>query len=115
MQLLGNISTCGATAGVFARPRPKADIGPQSTHANIIGHTSAVPIGHSGRNAMATSSRPFLLALPIIVISGNPHPAYSQSDSGTSAAPSFKGIVAPARSYDIAPPFDGQVIKIHFV
>lgn len=29
--------------------------------------------------------------------------------------PSFKGIVAPARSYDIAPPFDGQVIRIHFV
>jgi RND family efflux transporter MFP subunit len=30
-------------------------------------------------------------------------------------AKEFKGIVAPARSYDIAPPFDGQVIKIHFV
>jgi RND family efflux transporter MFP subunit len=29
--------------------------------------------------------------------------------------PEFKGRVAPARSYDIAPPFDGQVIKIHFV
>ena len=26
----------------------------------------------------------------------------------------FKGIVAPARSYDIAPPVDAQVIEIHF-
>src|SRR6266508_5572418 len=26
MQLLRDISTCGATAGVFAQPRPKADI-----------------------------------------------------------------------------------------
>src|SRR5262245_42290050 len=37
-------------------------------------------------------------------------PAASQE-----ASPDFKGLVAPARSYDIAPPFDGQVIKIHFV
>jgi hypothetical protein len=26
MQLPGDISTCGATAGVFAQPRPKADV-----------------------------------------------------------------------------------------
>jgi hypothetical protein len=27
MQLLGDISMCGATAEVFARPRPGADVG----------------------------------------------------------------------------------------
>src|SRR5262245_36066161 len=39
-----------------------------------------------------------------------PHPVASQGSS-----PEFKGRVAPARSYDIAPPFGGQIIKIHFV
>ena len=43
------------------------------------------------------------------------HTAASQTSEGALARPSFMGIVAPARSYDIAPPFDGQVIKIHFV
>src|SRR5262245_32290093 len=98
-------------------PKQTLDHGPNRTtpQTNIIGHTSAVPIGHSGRYAVATSSRSFLLALPIIVISGNPHPALSQTNPGAPTVPSLKGIVAPARSYDIAPPFDGQVIKIHFV
>jgi RND family efflux transporter MFP subunit len=42
-------------------------------------------------------------------------PASSQdSNEGNSDDQGFKGIVAPARSYDIAPPFDGQVIEIHF-
>ena len=36
------------------------------------------------------------------------------SNEGNSDEHSFKGIVAPARSYDIAPPFDGQVIEIDF-
>src|SRR5262245_46574924 len=98
-------------------PKQTLDHGPNRTtpQTNIIGHTSAVPIGHSGRYAVATSSRSFLLALPIIVITSNPHPALSQTNPGAPTVPSFKGIVAPARSYDIAPPFDGQVIKIHFV
>jgi RND family efflux transporter MFP subunit len=39
-------------------------------------------------------------------------PAFAQDRSENT---SFKGIVAPARSYDISPPVDGQVIKIHFV
>ncbi len=39
------------------------------------------------------------------------YPAYSQTDE----AREFKGIVAPARTYDIAPPVDGLVLKIHFV
>lgn len=66
---------------------------------------------------MVTSSRIFSLAvaLPIIVISSNQRLAFSQASSSISTPQSFKGIVAPARSYDIAPPFDGQVIKIHFV
>src|SRR5262245_39552924 len=66
---------------------------------------------------MMTNGRVFSLAiaLPIIVITSNPNPALSQTNTGAPTAPSFKGIVAPARSYDIAPFFDGQVIKIHFV
>jgi RND family efflux transporter MFP subunit len=39
----------------------------------------------------------------------------SHSVLSQAGAPEFKGIVAPARSNAIAPPFDGQVIKIHFV
>jgi len=42
-------------------------------------------------------------------------PAVAQGSNGEVGGPIFKGIVAPARSYDLAPPFDGQVIKIHFV
>jgi multidrug efflux pump subunit AcrA (membrane-fusion protein) len=38
----------------------------------------------------------------------------AQSGNSDSGAQDFKGIVAPACSYDIAPPFDGQVIKVHF-
>jgi membrane fusion protein (multidrug efflux system) len=41
-------------------------------------------------------------------------PAFAQ-DRSENTSGTFKGIVAPARSYDIAPPVDGQVIKIHFV
>jgi membrane fusion protein, multidrug efflux system len=56
------------------------------------------------------------IALSAVSWLGSAHLAASQDRSdGTSGANSFKGIVAPARSYAIAPPFDGQVIKIHFV
>jgi membrane fusion protein (multidrug efflux system) len=41
-------------------------------------------------------------------------PAFAQGRS-ENASGTFKGIVAPARSYDIAPPFDAQVVKIHFI
>src|SRR5258708_1662730 len=40
MQLLRDISTCGATAGVFAQPRPDSDIGGQfgcaARHSNSV-------------------------------------------------------------------------------
>jgi membrane fusion protein (multidrug efflux system) len=56
------------------------------------------------------------LALLVVAWLGSAHPAASQDRSeGATGANSFKGIVAPARSYAIAPPFDGRVIKIHFV
>jgi hypothetical protein len=38
--------------------------------------------------------------------------AVAQTNNAGTSLQSFKGIVAPARSYDIAPPFDGQVIRI---
>lgn len=53
-------------------------------------------------------SLPIILSVAILSVS-----AQAQQDGG--APGEFKGIVAPARSYDIAPPFDGQVLKIHFV
>jgi RND family efflux transporter MFP subunit len=57
-----------------------------------------------------------IIALCVVSWLGSAHPASSQDRSeGASGANSFKGIVAPARSYAIAPPFDGQVTKIHFV
>jgi multidrug efflux pump subunit AcrA (membrane-fusion protein) len=37
------------------------------------------------------------------------HPALSESSR------ELKSIVAPARSHDIAPPFDGQVVEKHFL
>jgi RND family efflux transporter MFP subunit len=56
------------------------------------------------------------LALAIAAWLASAHPSAAQ-DSGEARAgpPGFKGIVAPARAYEIAPPFDGQVIKLHFV
>ncbi len=36
-QLLGDISTCGATAEVFARPRPEADITQRLTQRETLG------------------------------------------------------------------------------
>src|SRR5262245_14633107 len=60
MQLLGNISTCGATAGVFARPRPTADIGqieiPQRNSA-VLSFTS------EAREALAVKRRDFITLL----------------------------------------------------
>jgi RND family efflux transporter MFP subunit len=62
------------------------------------------------------TSRPLLvaIALPLIVISINPHLAFAQADGSASVEQTFKGIVAPARSFDIPPPADGQIVKIHF-
>jgi membrane fusion protein (multidrug efflux system) len=57
----------------------------------------------------------FAVVLSVVSLCGYAPPASSQdSNEGNSDEHSFKGIVAPARSYDIAPPFDGQVIEIHF-
>jgi RND family efflux transporter MFP subunit len=56
------------------------------------------------------------MALTVVLWLGSTHSTSSQDRSeGISGAQSFKGIVAPARSYEIAPAFDGQVKKIHFV
>ena len=42
-------------------------------------------------------------------------PAASHNrDEASSSMQQFKGIVAPARSHEIAPPFDGQVHKYPF-
>jgi RND family efflux transporter MFP subunit len=54
-----------------------------------------------------------VLASIALVVSNVCSAAAENSDSPPESG--FKGIVAPARSYDIAPPFDGQVIKIHFI
>jgi RND family efflux transporter MFP subunit len=63
---------------------------------------------------MLSNTRASALAIALSAVAGlgGAHPVASQ-DRGD--AQSFKGIVAPARSYDIAFPFDGQVIKINFV
>lgn len=65
---------------------------------------------------MATNIRlsALTIALPILALFAS-EAVLAQSGNSDSGAQTFKGIVAPARSYDIAPPFDGQVIKIHFV
>ncbi len=58
------------------------------------------------------------LAIALAVLSwlGNAHPAPAQDRPGASSeTPGFKGIVAPARTYEIAPPFEAQVIRLHFV
>jgi membrane fusion protein (multidrug efflux system) len=58
------------------------------------------------------------LAISLSVVSWlvTAYPAASQDRSDeSSSTQTFKGIVAPARAYEIAPPFDGQVTKIHFV
>jgi RND family efflux transporter MFP subunit len=57
----------------------------------------------------------FAVVLSVVSLCGYAPPASSQdSNEGNSDDHGFKGIIAPARSYDIAPPFDGQVIEIHF-
>ena len=57
----------------------------------------------------------FAVVLSVFSLCGYASPASSQdSNEGNSDDQGFKGVVAPARSYDIAPPFDGQVIEIHF-
>jgi membrane fusion protein (multidrug efflux system) len=57
----------------------------------------------------------FAAALAVLSWGGTAAKA-SAEDAGqaNSGDQSFKGIVAPARSNDIAPPFDGQVVEIHF-
>jgi membrane fusion protein, multidrug efflux system len=57
----------------------------------------------------------FAVVLSLVSWCGYARPASSQdSNEGNSDEHGFKGMIAPARSYDIAPPFDGQVIEIHF-
>ena len=57
----------------------------------------------------------FAVVLSVFSLCGYAPPASSQDrNEGNSDDQGFKGVVAPARSYDIAPPFDGQVIEIHF-
>jgi RND family efflux transporter MFP subunit len=65
---------------------------------------------------MSRNARVSDLAIALSLVSwlGSAYPAASQDRSEGSSG-SFKGMVAPARSYEIAPPFDGQVMKIHFV
>ena len=41
MQLLGNISTCGATAGVFAQPRPTAAISTRDADPHFWGSSAS--------------------------------------------------------------------------
>lgn len=56
------------------------------------------------------------IALAIVCWLGGAHPARAQDrPEANSGTPGFKGIVAPARAYEIAPPFEGQVIRLHFV
>src|SRR5581483_9197012 len=66
---------------------------------------------------MSANVRMTALAVALAVLSwcASASPA-SAEDTGqtTPGDQSFKGIVAPARSNDIAPPFDGQVVEIHF-
>ena len=50
----------------------------------------------------------------VLLFGAAPQASSQPSSEGNSGDQSFKGIVAPARSYDIAPPFAGQVIEIHF-
>ena len=57
----------------------------------------------------------FAVMLSVVSLCGHAAPASSQDgNEGNSENHGFKGIVAAARSYDIAPPFDAQVIEIHF-
>lgn len=55
------------------------------------------------------------LAIALMLVVWLGHPAAAQDRNEGAGTPGFKGIVAPARAYEIAPPFDGQVIKFHFV
>jgi RND family efflux transporter MFP subunit len=54
------------------------------------------------------------IALPLILLTAHLHPAFSQADGSAPVEQTFKGIVAPALSYDIPPPPDGHIVKIHF-
>lgn len=65
---------------------------------------------------MASQHRFSTLCMALLLLLLGPAPScFAQSEPVPAGQPTFKGIVAPARSYDIAPPFDGQIIKIHFV
>jgi RND family efflux transporter MFP subunit len=55
------------------------------------------------------------IALSSVALLGSAHPAAPQDRSATSGVQGFKGMVAPAHSYSIAAPFDGQITTIHFV
>jgi RND family efflux transporter MFP subunit len=69
----------------------------------------------TGGEFMSANIRIAAFAVVVVSLCGYAPPASSQnSNEGDSDNHGFKGIVAPARSYDIAPPFDGQVIEIHF-
>jgi RND family efflux transporter MFP subunit len=66
---------------------------------------------------MSASARraAFAVVLSAVSLCGYASPASSQGSNDDNASDAgFKGIVAPARSYDIAPPFDAQVTEIHF-
>src|SRR5262245_49414426 len=64
MQLPGDISTCGATAGVFAQPRPTSDIGiikiPQ--RSSLLPHRGVLSFPSEAPTAPPSNSGP--LGLP---------------------------------------------------
>jgi len=55
------------------------------------------------------------IALSSVALLASAHPVTAQDPGATAGAQVFKGIVAPAHSYAIAAPFDGQITTIHFV
>ncbi len=66
---------------------------------------------------MTANARMTAFAVALAVLSWCGTAATASAEDAGQANPgdqSFKGIVAPARSNDIAPPFDGQVVEIHF-
>ncbi len=57
----------------------------------------------------------FAVALSAASLCASASPASAEdTGQGNPGDQGFKGVVAPARSNDIAPPFDGQVVEIHF-
>lgn len=66
---------------------------------------------------MSANARMTAFAVALAVLSWCASAAKASAEDTGQTTPgdqSFKGIVAPARSNDIAPPFDGQVVEIHF-